>query len=819
MLASRRAAGVEWQFTDEVSELALAGALGEHLASLAADQVQRLVGARSPALPERPRVLIGAMSAVRMRPLLERLGVDWGASPEPAERRSGAGRSSERRSSEDEELEPRPADEGGQRASAGQATGPSYLDRRLDPASDVLLAVFEDPDRPGLPLTLIAGQPDWIAPLIPDLRAGSLPALTLLRAGVPVLQVRLELGGRARSASLVETQARWSSDPGAYRGQLDARLGLAVQVDRTLPTATIGSYLERLAAARERAARWIPAWLAGPAEGPLLQLESQVQRVPGEWRDEPLGDWQVQRAAADGTILQDRARALLRARATASGAWIDDGGASWLRAAMERALGRPRLAWISEAAAVDAADHWWGRELEAWCAHLVRAGVRPGLAQLLAPDAKARLSPHLVVPLRALLFRLLRQQALESGGASTGPEGLARLWSGAEPLAELETLERWWLDRLGEALERHPEASTGGGLGPDSRAYGARLGLPLGPSDEGAGSAAAERALTALRAARAELVALDAFLLSGPVEDGQVLQPDWRLALMGGDAALAASVGFAQRAGLRVALVAQLLPGSHGTHLADLKKTTGAEWEAFFETLEPLLVHLALCAELLDVDLLCLGSGLLDALRTLPRTEPGAPPEDEQERTSREVKRLAWARLLPRVRALYSGSLAAQALDLQSAAAVGLWPDLDYVGIGFQPPAGSPDGLGPGRVGPVSERRTSSRMVGLLSSMSEFAAAQGRPLLLAGAGFRATSAAWRGRYGGAGGEPSRAQQARLLEALASALERLRPEGLAPALAWLDRWDCAPPGQGGRSLRLDLPDSLAKRAIERLFKLD
>ncbi|MFT4538786.1 MAG: hypothetical protein ACI835_001224 [Planctomycetota bacterium] len=784
LLAAGRAAGEDWVFAESSTREKLEPLLRSRFQVTSNGSELRVLGAQDSGAADRPRIVVGSMSSPVLRPHLVQLGLDG--------------------------LD---ATTGDSNSSGAQTL--QYLGRLVDPQRDILLAVFEDPERPGFPLTVIAGEQERLAPQMHRLCAGSKPACLVIRNGRVVLEVQLRLSGRARSSTLIETKPRWARDPGAYRGQSPAILGISLQVDRELPPLAIESYLMRLAAARERIATWLPAWQQTERGfGPTLSLEAHVHRTRADRDSYPLAEWIRPVIAGAGVARGERVRALVAARPSATGRRLDDGGATWLRAALQHALGDAAQAWMCEAAAVDATDSWYGWELGAWCAHLTRAACRPPLEALLAADADTKLSRHIVVPLRAMVFRTLRKAAMESGRVSSGPGGLAQLWVDASALPELESLERWWLDEIKEAVEQHSRGEDRRGRIQGAR--GARMGVAVGATEAGLGSVAIEAALMSLREAGADMVCFDAFVTADAAEMGSPWQANAKVEVMGGDAPLAASIAQARRLGMRVAVVAHLLPTSQGTFDADLKKTNSAEWAAFFESYEHMISHVALLAELAEADLLLLGAGHTEAMRT---QEPKDGEEGAEQALSRKVKAEAWSRIIDRSRSAFLGGLSVAADDSRAAEAIGFWTELDYVGISFQPGAGSPDGFGPGRVGPVDGRKTASRMVGQMKTMHQLAQAHGRPLLIAGAGFRATSGAWRGRYGGADGDASRAEQTRLLLAFAGALARLPDEDALPAGLWLDRWDSAAAGERSGERGLDLSGSPAAAALGRIFKRD
>ena len=80
-----------------------------------------------------------------------------------------------------------------------------FLAREFDWSTDVLVAVVEDPQQPGLPVTLVAGVPATLLPVAGRLAPGYRASLMVLRGGSITLEVRLSPDGRPRLGTLRES--------------------------------------------------------------------------------------------------------------------------------------------------------------------------------------------------------------------------------------------------------------------------------------------------------------------------------------------------------------------------------------------------------------------------------------------------------------------------------------------------------------------------------------------------------------------------------------------------------------------------------------
>ena len=146
-----------------------------------------------------------------------------------------------------------------------------------------LVATWEDPDRPGLPVTLVCAEdPVARANLLRDLRPGAKPRLRLWSGAYPLLRVDLNALGRPRPETLISLEAERVLQPDHYRtaGTDGER---AVRVHRDLAADWPVALRAALKMAEARLGRWLPM-PAEEAPWPVL-AEAWMDDVPihGTW--------------------------------------------------------------------------------------------------------------------------------------------------------------------------------------------------------------------------------------------------------------------------------------------------------------------------------------------------------------------------------------------------------------------------------------------------------------------------------------------------------------------------------------------------------
>jgi hypothetical protein len=313
--------------------------------------------------------------------------------------------------------------------------------------------------------------------------------------------------------------------------------------------------------------------------------------------------------------------------------------------------------------------------------------------------------------------------------------------------------------------------------------------------------------LDALRKFGAQAVSVTSLCAAdaGP-GSGDALALSDSLGAVEGDVALAATLALARERGLYTMLRPHLLAASSGTWLGSLKRTSAEKWSRFFDDYERFLVHYALLAELTGCDLLCLGSGLGEATRTL-WTEDA--PEPERAAVYRKVKSDGWARLARLVRQVFPGALTYAADGMPEARWIGFWDQLDFVGFDLLPYLGDREGRTP-----TEDRVLRNRIQHALERAQELASGTGKPLMVTEIGFRSTDLAWKGGRD-SGGASNQELQKRLLRALHVASGRFE-EAQRPLTLFLWKWSTDTDSGGARDRDYTLRGKAAEADVRRFF---
>ncbi len=671
----------------------------------------------------------------------------------------------------------------------GTGGRPSFAWRRdtYAGASDALFAVLEDPERPGLPLTLLYGNDDAaLARYAASLEPGWKPWIRIYRTFDLALEAPLWEDGALVESRVVDAAAARTAALAGFE-DLPARKDLvSVRASREIDPAIRGDYLEAIALARQATVQW-----AGVkrAKRPLaLFLHARPESFALCAGGASLAAWRP---------LPGEVHALL-ARGVPH-----DAGIAVARALAEDLLGPPASPWIGDGAALHAARRWWGRDLDEWIGWLRAGGLAPSAAALVDPQAVEASSPHLILPLRAALFRFLLE--------SRGEVFVRELWAGRSALSldtELEKSFGAWLDDLAARrrveIEARHAARRGALLDPPFLA-GVGIEEPGSASDHGFGSAAFEESLREARAIGAGAVALTCYF-SGERDPAAVpdITPERALAPFEGDLRVFCGLCQARASGMRALLQMHLLTGPAGS-LAGLGPQAGeAGWQRFFDGYARFAVHAALLCELADAEGLALGGGMTESTSKSANGRRSVPGESGW-------RREGWSKVVRAARGAFSGSLTWGADCLLEARELSFWDDLDVVGCDLEEEIDERALHGEGDPGLQLETRIGNQ----LSALSKIAQEHGKPLILTRAGFKAGAprpSAPRGS--GATGEVG--LQAMQFEVLAKALRRARDGGsLHGAILW--RWSSDPsdPGLNGHD-RLLRPGP-AREAAARAFQ--
>lgn len=653
-------------------------------------------------------------------------------------------------------------------------------------AREFLVATYEDPDRPNFPLTLVlGGERSVLDYALESLVPGWRPQARVYRGEELVLDVPVAIDGTPVPELATQRQPRWRILESQYH-RVPGRPDAVVIASNQLAYRRVRTYLDRVFEARARAADWARPSKPAPLR---IVLESHVDGfqaydAPAELaRSHPFG----------GTVSALLAEGL-----------PDDGGRAACAALLVSTLGRPAERWLLDGASVDAADSWWGRDLEEWCATLALG--EPGIAAHELVDASALLhhSPHIVYPLRGLLFRFLRKRdpvALRSrwAGEAAADTDLDRAFAGF--LSAVTTVRR------NAALERRAERqSATAGL---AALRGAALSYPFGRPDYGYGTRACAESLDDLVRVGANAVAVTSFqaALPGPGE-GWAIRPRPRIASLEGDVAVAAAIGAAHERGLVTLLAPNLLSTPSGSWSGDLKRTTTKSWREFFTDYERFVVHYALLAELAGADVLSLGSGMPEATRTV-WTEPES--EHPVATGYRAVKQDGWAAMIREARQAFAGALTYGCSGGAQAEEIDFWDGLDFVGLELYPFLGGLED------GPATDRAIRTRIVRSIEQVAERATLVGKPVLVTEAGFRSTERAWRGRWDTAG-PVDLDLQAQLVRVLERAFVRLLGSAAMPAGVFVWSWSTDPSQGASQDRSYALKGKPAELELRRLFRV-
>lgn len=543
--------------------------------------------------------------------------------------------------------------------------GFTFLGRDYNGPSDALIATFEDPERPGLPVTLYLSSSAAVLPaFVRDLEPRWSPRFSTWRVG------ELE-----REGALVRADSGWSplleSDHySAWRERIDGdrRLsseGFTMQAPRTVEAERAIAYAAM--AARVRAS--VLEWALAPNQAAPRPVHLVMHTSPAEMR-----------ALLDRADLYVENRAMGSVHVLLAPTLPDDGGRGVARMLGYTLLGEPAAPWLLDGAAGDACASWWGTPESTWIAWLAESGPLPSAAELVAPEAALRYSPHLLVPLRGRLFGLLR--------AREGAAGLRELWQGARELALDADLEQRFAAELARtrAAEHANIEQRRAARAAHARVEGARLrGLVLSHCARPDAAAIDELAQVQAFGANAVLLPVLAWARAGvPGRAGQAPR-EW-------PAGYASDLEIVQElersAGLARWLAPQWLTSSSGACAAEEVRTLPAEWDAFFEEYGRVLQHYALLGELAQAEGLMIGSELANATR--PPGESSLDPD--YDRAIHEHRQQSWAALARQLRGPFAGALSYAARWDDDLSTFSFWSELDCVAENLFDPVPSQPG-------------------------------------------------------------------------------------------------------------------------------
>ena len=637
-----------------------------------------------------------------------------------------------------------------------------------DPA-DALIAAFEDPERPGLPVVLFFGNDEeLLAEYLTFLPTPWTPALELHAAGELAFVCPLEPAGRPLLDRAIDYHARrqayWKESE-----TLELDEGLTLRA-RKLPE---GRGWRGFTTGLVRTRNQVTAWLA-PPEQEATGEDAAQQDEGEEERDQDPGAAQIEEPSDPASVaveilLYDHpsdVERLFGARTDlvinrfyprVHAPWFPakNSAANGLARVLARTLaGPPAHPWLLDGLAAAAENRWWGRPLELWAGHLQQGKLMPRLPEIVDARSAERISPHILEPARGFLFQFLITGPWKSRGNA--------LWAGA-PIANPK-LAVGFAQRLQKAV-LGLRKQRGGLRRPEILAAPFRRGVALvddadGPFHTNYLTPEVGESLALAKELGADSYSLSVF--AAPQKSGDRLVELDRQALhaSASDVALITALDQGRRLEMRPMLVVHPLAGPSTTWADGLVMTSGEDIDQFFRSFEMMALHYALFCELTGVEILCLGTDLREATRAGPR-------EGVSDSGLRKRKHKGWTRMLSKVRGGYGGALTYGAQFGDELAGIPFWDDLDYLGVCFYPRMAGRD-VQPRRG--VAERACEEAVERSIVLANRW----NRPLLFVQAGFPARTLSWdrpavpRGPY-----DP--VEQQRFFELFADVLEEPRPD--------------------------------------------
>jgi hypothetical protein len=643
----------------------------------------------------------------------------------------------------------------------------SLLGRQFRLKESLLVATVPDPQRAGLPLTVVLGsRPEALAFGLGRVLPGWRASARVWEAGDIKLEVALAPSGRPRLDQVTDLDPPWNAQSRRYRDVSDDQTAIKGRAAPGVPTERAREIVASLGRVHGR----VGEWTAGSTTRlPLTRVvfEPTVDRLSG---------YPVANSVAFGEFWPGRVLAL------ATDALPDDSGAAAARLWLTGAWGAPAHTWIAEGSAYERADHYWGRELEAWGAHLLAGELVPSVATLVKPELARDCSVHQRAPLRALLVRHLVE--------AEGLEHVKSLWLGDTDLALSPELEASFLAFLEQRLARAlPDAAQVAARRVVPRMRGAAFTNTLDPQTRagaGWGSSVARESLRQLARLGANAISLPCFYAEySDGGDGRPFASANAAGALDGDAAVALAVAHARQEKLRVMLMPEYLARPSGTWRADLKHLRPEIWSDFFDRYERCVTHYGLLAELLDVDVLSVGAGMLSATRRAIAADAEIPLDDAGEPTlaaqNDAIKGEGWTQVIRTARAAYGGALTYSARWPAQVPNIDFWDQLDYVGATLYPALDLP-------LDPSSDTSLQRQLTTQVWLVRRAANELKLPAIVTEIGFRSTARALNGEMD-AGGALDQARQGELLDWLGQGLSGLASSDRAPHGLFLWEWSC------------------------------
>ncbi len=535
----------------------------------------------------------------------------------------------------------------------------------FDAASDGFTATFEDPERPGLPVTLVfANSVETAQELSRHATPGWQPWIRVTHGLELAREGPLALDGKERPLELASRmRLRAARDAYLVRSEFSPT-GLDMRVAPTLASDVI----EKYAAACSRACASARAWIQDEASPRPIEVRVWSRAV------DYLED-------GDPNTLSKHDPLLARVETVILGT-CDDGGAGAAQAQAWSALGAPAEPWMADAAGLEAAWSWWGRALDPWLTRIAGGERSVSIDDLVASDASARTSAHVVAPLRAALWRFVREKH--------GDAHARAVWRGTRELStssEEDAAFKLWLEARLSGAARVEDVAQRDLQRVKRRDALALRGVGASEFEPMTGRAIARgldsaESIQALSAARA--IGADAFLVASHAVDRPGAQAHFRdaarnvLAPREGDVRIASVLLDASSRGMQTVLSANLLSGDGGTWSGTWTRGNERGWNEFFERYERFVEHNAALAELSGAAVLSIGTGLMDVTST---NEFGRRPNPNEA----AWKLAGWTRVIHAARRAYDGCLTYTAGSILEVDLVPFYADLDFVAAEMSP--------------------------------------------------------------------------------------------------------------------------------------
>ncbi len=613
------------------------------------------------------RIVVGTLALPRVGFLLDRLGVSYGARAD------------------------------------GQ--GFQYQEQSFDDDGDVLIATFEDPDRPGLPVTVFCGNSvDALSHALGDLTPAWRPWVQCFRRGELALSGPLQLDGRIVAHELGRIIGRTSAIPQGhveFPASTDAAWltgSAAVEV----PEERVREYLERASLARAK----IGAFSAAPS---LPNVDLTLYAYPEQMVPK------VGHVRLGGVNPITRSAHVLCANGVP-----DDGGAAVAEACALSALGHPVHPWLLAGASIDAAGTYFGVDLERWIAWLSTSGR---MADPTESNWSADRSPHVRVPLQAALFRFLCE--------TRGEAAVRQMWHGTlEFVADgvLRAQFQQFLERRAKGYAKEFEARRSMPIprrGTGALAKGVAFEASNARLAAGYGSKVFESALDALPPLGVNALAITSYLVDEPdPPEFAGFRSRRTFGAVEGDLGLFCALWQARARGLATWVEPHWLSAPAGSYRGSWVREQEGAIAAFASRYAAFLEHYGLLAELCGVDVLSIGSEIQQTAIVVSESRRANP-------AASEWKRAAWNDVLRAARDVYSGRLTYVASSPEELAKIEFWPMLDA--IAFTPDTS----LDPRHAGGVFSAGTvlANRLTRQFAELDAVCRAHDRPLYLMNVAF------------------------------------------------------------------------------------